>query len=362
MKYDYLIVGAGLFGSVFARQAIDHGKSVLIIDKRNHIGGNCYSEKINDIDVHKYGPHIFHTSSDKVWNYIKNFTNFNQYVYSPVANYKGELYNLPFNMWTFYQLWGVKTPEEAKAKIESQKVFVRKPNNLEDYAVQTVGEDIYRKLIYGYTSKQWHTSPLHLPADIIKRIPLRFEYNNNYFNDKYQGIPKEGYTNLFHNLLTNIPLELEADFFSRREYYQSIAKTVVYTGRIDQFFNYEFGELDYRSLRFEHQVLDVDNFQGISVMNFTDKETAHTRRIEHKHFNNKNQKGTIITTEYPVMNNSDPYYPVNDKKNNEKLAQYEKLCKLNNRFIFGGRLAEYRYYDMDQTIASSLKKYELTCR
>jgi UDP-galactopyranose mutase len=360
--YDYLIVGAGLFGSVFARQVADSGQSVFVIDKRNHIGGNCYSEKIRDIDVHKYGPHIFHTSSDKVWNYIKNFTNFNQYIYSPVANYKGELYNLPFNMWTFYQLWGVKTPVEAKAKIESQKIFIRQPNNLEDYAVQTVGEDIYRKLIYGYTSKQWHTSPLHLPTDIIKRIPLRFEYNNNYFNDKYQGIPREGYTNLFYNLLCNIPVELGVDFFANRDRYESIAKRVVYTGRIDQFFNYQFGELDYRSLRFEHQVLDIDNFQGISVMNFTDKETAYTRRIEHKHFNNKNQKSTIITTEYPVMNNSDPYYPVNDKKNNEKLVQYEKLCKINRKFIFGGRLAEYRYYDMDQTIASALKKSELTLR
>lgn len=360
--YDYLVIGAGLFGSVFANRCVDAGKSVLVIDKRDHIGGNCYSEKINDIDVHKYGPHIFHTSSDRIWKFVNQFSNFSQYIYSPVANYKGELYNLPFNMWTFYQLWGVRSPQEAKDKIESQKLVVRKPKNVEDYAMQTVGEDIYKKLIYGYTFKQWNCTPLRLPADIIKRIPLRFEYNNNYFDDKYQGIPLEGYTNMFHNLLHGVSVELGVDFFKDRIKFESMARRIVYTGKIDSFFDYEFGELNYRSLRFEHQTLDSDNFQGVSVMNFTDKETPFTRIIEHKHFNNKNQKGTVITKEYPLVNNSDPYYPINDSHNNAIYDKYDRLSKLDRKFIFGGRLAEYRYYNMDQTIGSALKKYELTCR
>lgn len=360
--YDYLVVGAGLFGSVFANRCADSGKSVLVIDKRDHIGGNCYSEKINDIDVHKYGPHIFHTSSDRVWRFVNQFSNFNQYVYSPVANYKGKLYNLPFNMWTFYQLWGVRSPQEAKDKIESQKLVVRKPKNVEDYAMQTVGEDIYKKLIYGYTFKQWGCSPLRLPADIIKRIPLRFEYNNNYFDDKYQGIPSEGYTNIFHNLLHGINVELGVDFFQNRDKFEHMAKRIVYTGSIDTFFDYEFGELNYRSLRFEQEILDRDNFQGVSVMNFTDKETPYIRVTEHKHFNNKNQKGTVITHEYPSTNNSEPYYPINNTENTEIHNKYRKLAKTQNKVIFGGRLAEYRYYNMDQIIGSSLKKYELTCR
>lgn len=360
--YDYLIIGAGLFGSVFANRCVDAGKSVLVIDKRDHIGGNCYSEKINNIDVHKYGPHIFHTSSDSIWRFVNQFSNFNQYVYSPVANYKGELYNLPFNMWTFYQLWGVRSPQEAKDKIESQKLVVRKHKNVEDYAMQTVGEDIYKKLIYGYTFKQWGCSPLHLPANIIKRIPLRFEYNNNYFNDKYQGIPSEGYTNIFYNLLHGINVELGVDFFQNRDKFERMAKRIVYTGKIDTFFDYQFGELNYRSLRFEHRTLDSDNFQGVSVMNFTDKETPFTRIIEHKHFNNKNQKGTVITEEYPSIDINNPYYPINDSKNNSIYGKYYQLSKLDRKFIFGGRLAEYCYYNMDQTIGSALKKYELTCR
>lgn len=360
--YDYLVVGAGLFGSVFASRCVDAGKTVLVIDKRDHIGGNCYSEKINNIDVHKYGPHIFHTSSDRIWKFINRFSNFNQYIYSPVANYKGELYSLPFNMWTFYQLWGVRSPQEAKDKIESQKLFVRKPKNVEDYAMQTVGEDIYKKLIYGYTFKQWNASPLRLSADIIKRIPLRFEYNNNYFSDKYQGIPSEGYTNIFHNLLHGISVELGVDFLQNRDKFERMAKRIVYTGKIDAFFDNQFGELNYRSLRFDHAILKTDNFQGVSVMNFTDKETPYTRIIEHKHFNDKNQKETVITHEYPETNNNDPYYPINNTQNNLIYDRYHELSKLDKKFIFGGRLAEYRYYDMDQTIGSALKKYELTLR
>lgn len=358
-QYDYLIVGAGLFGSVFAQQMTKKGKKCLVIERRDHIAGNVYTEKQEGIQVHKYGAHIFHTSNKEVWDYVNSFVEFNRYTNSPIANYKGKLYNLPFNMNTFYQLWGVKTPEEAQKKIEEQKAefsYIKEPKNLEEQALILGGEDIYEKLIKGYTEKQWGRSAKEIPAFIIKRLPFRFTFDNNYFNDNYQGIPIGGYTLLVEKLLKGIEYRLGVNYLEDKEYWNSIANTIVYTGKIDEFFNNCFGRLDYRSLRFENELLDTPNYQGNAVVNYTEREIPYTRIIEHKHFEFGNQPKTIITKEYPldISKGEEAYYPINDEKNQQKYQQYEELSKFQQNIIFGGRLAEYKYYDMHQVIEKAL--------
>ena len=360
IKYDYLIVGAGLSGATFAHQARLVGKKCLVIDKRNHIGGNLYCENIEDINVHKYGPHIFHTSNKKVWDLVNSIVEFNRFTYSPVANFKGALFSLPFNMNTFYQLWGVTTPEWAKNKINEQKnkANITNPKNLEEQAISLVGIDVYKKLIKGYTEKQWGRKATELPAFIIKRLPVRFNFDNNYFNDKYQGIPVGGYNKLIEGLLKKTKVRIGTDFFSNKEYFESLAKKVVFTGRIDEYYNYKFGRLEYRSLRFDEQVLDLENYQGNAGVNFTDLETPYTRIIEHKHFEFGQQPKTVITKEYSLEGNIDnePYYPINDIKNEEIYKKYKKLSLSEKKVIFSGRLAEYKYYDMDDIIESVLSK------
>lgn len=357
--YDYLIVGAGLFGSVFAYEARQRGKRCLVIDKRDHIGGNVYTEPVEGINVHKYGAHIFHTNSKPIWDYVNQFVEFNRYTNAPIANYKGELYNLPFNMNTFNKLWGVITPAEAKQKIEEQKMAagISEPQNLEEQAISLVGTDIYEKLIKGYTEKQWGRSAKDLPSFIIKRLPVRFTYDNNYFNDQYQGIPKGGYSLIVENMLEGTEVRLNADFFERREDFTKLANKVVFTGMIDQYFDYRYGVLEYRSLRFETKVMDhTDNFQGNAVVNYTDRETPYTRIIEHKHFEFGIQEKTVVTEEYPLewKPGLEPYYPINDDKNNETYKQYKRLADQEPHVIFGGRLASYKYYDMHQVIAEAL--------
>ena len=359
-QYDYLIVGAGLFGSVFAQQMTLKEKKCLVIERRNHIAGNVYTEKQEDIQVHKYGAHIFHTSNKEVWDYVNSFVEFNRYTNSPIANYKGKLYNLPFNMNTFYQLWGVKTPEEALKKIEEQKAefsHIKEPKNLEEQALILGGKDIYEKLIKGYTEKQWGRPATDIPAFIIKRLPFRFTFDNNYFNDIYQGIPIGGYTLLVEKLLEGIEYKLGVNYLENKEYWDSIADTIVYTGKIDEFFNNSFGRLDYRSLRFENEILDTPNYQGNAVVNYTEREIPYTRIIEHKHFEFGTQPKTIITKEYPldISESNEAYYPINDERNQKIYQQYENLAKLEKNIIFGGRLAEYKYYDMHQVIERALK-------
>ena len=359
-NYDYLIVGSGLFGAVCAHELTKQGKKCLVIDKRPHLGGNVYCETIEDINVHKYGAHIFHTNDKKLWDYVNSFVQFNRYTNSPLANYKGELFNLPFNMNTFYQLWGVKTPEEAKLKIAEQKSSqnITNPQNLEEQAIYLVGRDIYEKLIKGYTEKQWGRNCSDLPAFIIKRLPVRFTFDNNYFNDTYQGIPIGGYNKLIEGLLKGIDTKTDIDFFKDRKYFESLADKTIFTGRIDEFYNYKYGKLNYRSLRFENTVLDTDNYQGNAVVNFTEREVSYTRIIEHKHFEFGTQNKTVITKEYPEEwdETKEPYYPINDDKNTLLYTKYKELSNLETTVIFGGRLAEYRYYDMHQVIASALKK------
>ncbi|MEC5272424.1 UDP-galactopyranose mutase [Caldifermentibacillus hisashii] len=360
MNEDYLVVGSGLFGSTFAYEAAKRGKRVKVIEKRDHIGGNIYTETLEGIQVHKYGAHIFHTNNKEIWNYVNQFAEFNRYTNSPIANFKGEIYNLPFNMNTFNKLWGVITPEEAKAKIEEQRkaAGIEKPTNLEEQAISLVGTDIYEKLIKGYTEKQWGRKATELPAFIIKRLPVRFTYDNNYFNDRYQGIPIGGYTQIIEKMLASerIDVELNTDFFVKREKYLREFPKIIYTGMIDQFFDYQFGELEYRSLHFETTILDQENYQGNAVVNYTDAETPFTRIIEHKHFEFGNQPITVITKEYPRMWNKgdEPYYPVNDEKNNEKYRKYSELAGQLPNVIFGGRLGMYKYYDMHQVIAAAL--------
>lgn len=360
-KYDYLIVGAGLFGSVFAHEATKKGKKCLVIDKRAHKGGNVYCENINGINIHKYGAHIFHTNDKTIWDYVNQFAEFNNYVNSPISKSKGKLYNLPFNMNTFYQLWGVKTPEEAKAIIHKQieQFGSKDPKNLEEQALSLIGKDIYETLIKEYTEKQWGKKASDLPAFIIKRLPVRYTFNNNYFNDKYQGIPIGGYNKIIDGLLEGIEVKTNADFFKNKDDYTSLASKVVYTGKIDEFYNYQFGNLEYRSLRFENETLkDVENFQGNAVVNYNDKEVAYTRIIEHKHFEFGSQKDTIITREYPEewTPKKEAYYPINNKLNQDTYQKYKALSEKEEGVIFGGRLAEYKYYDMHQIIASALKK------
>lgn len=360
MKYDYLIVGAGLFGAVFAHEMTKRGRRCLIIDKRSHLGGNVYNEEIEGINVHKYGAHIFHTNDKRIWDYVNSFVEFNRYTNSPMANYKGELYNLPFNMNTFYQLWGVKTPNEARAKIQEQvaQLNIKKPKNLEEQALSLVGTDIYEKLIKGYTEKQWGRKATELPAFIIKRLPVRFTFNNNYFNDKYQGIPIGGYNKLIEGLLKGVETKIGVDFFTNRNELDKIADNIVFTGKIDEYFNYQYGKLEYRSLEFKHQVLEMKNYQGNAVINYTEASIPYTRIIEHKHFEFGNQNKTVITKEYPKewQGGCEPYYPVNDKKNSDIYLKYKKLADNESKVIFGGRLAEYKYYDMHQVIASALNK------
>jgi len=353
-KYDYLIVGSGLFGAICAYELSKKYK-VLVIEKRNHIGGNCYTEENDNIHIHKYGAHIFHTSDKKIWDWVNQFAEFKQFVNSPIANYKGEFYSLPFNMYTFNQLWGVSTPEEAQVKIEEQK-YKGPITNLEEQALSMVGKDIYEKLIKGYTEKQWGKKCTELPPSIIKRLPVRFTWDNNYFNDKYQGIPIGGYTQIFEKLLDNIKVLTNTDFFENKKFYENISHKIIYTGPIDKFFNYKFGQLEYRSLSWQEIKTPNNNFQGNAVVNYTDLETPYTRILEHKWFDYQNQTNSIISLEYPqdYNGNNEPYYPIRDDNNISCYLQYKKLADKQKKYIFGGRLGTYMYYDMHQVIAQAL--------
>lgn len=363
-KFDYLVVGSGLFGAIFACEAANKGKRVKVIEKRNHIAGNVYTKEQEGIQVHEYGAHIFHTSDKKIWDYVNQFADFNRYTNSPIANFKGEIYNLPFNMNTFNKLWGVITPDEAEAKINEQRSVLKGkvPENLEEQAISLVGTDIYEKLIKHYTEKQWGKKCTELPAFIIRRLPVRFTYDNNYFNDVYQGIPIGGYTQIIEKMLNhpNIVVELNTDFFERKESYLREFPKIVFTGMIDQFFDYKLGKLEYRSLRFETEVINVSNYQGNAVVNYTDSVTPYTRIIEHKHFEFGDQEKTIITKEYSKKweSGDEPYYSVNDEKNNHLYKSYKKLAEKYGNIIFGGRLGQYRYYDMHQVISAALQCVE----
>lgn len=372
-KYDYLIVGSGLFGATFAHLAHKQGKTCLVIDKRPHLGGNIYCENIEGINVHKYGAHIFHTSNKEVWNFVNSIVEFNRYTNSPVANYKGKLYNLPFNMNTFYQMWGVTTPEEAQAKIDEQKAEavarmkadgVTEPRNLEEQAQVLIGKDIYEKLIKGYTEKQWGRKCTELPAFIIKRLPVRLIFDNNYFNDKYQGIPVGGYNKLIDGLLEGVETKTNVDFFENRSYWEGIADKIVFTGKIDEFYKYQFGKLNYRTVRFETEIIDKPNYQGNAVVNYTEREVPYTRVIEHKHFEMFGQDvyecpKTVISKEYSTewKDGMEPYYPVNDKQNSELYAKYKELADKEENVIFGGRLAEYKYYDMAPIVEKVMERF-----
>lgn len=361
-KYDYLIVGSGLFGSIFAYEATKRGKTCLVIERRSHLGGNIYCENRDGINIHRYGGHIFHTSDKMIWNYINQFAEFNNYINSPIANYKGELYNLPFNMNTFHQMWGVITPAQAAAKIDEQRkeAGITEPKNLEEQAISLIGTDIYEKLIKGYTEKQWGRPCTELPAFIIKRLPVRYIYDNNYFNDRYQGIPVGGYNVIINNLLKGIEVRLNTDFLKERDLYRNIARRIVYTGPIDAYFNYVLGTLEYRGLRFEFEKHNIENYQGVAAVNYTDRETPYTRIIEHKHFEFGKQPVTWITKEYPATWHlgDEPYYPVNNKRNQELYQKYADYAKNESDVIFGGRLGEYKYYDMDKVVASALRLVE----
>lgn len=363
MQYDYVIVGAGLFGAVCAHELYKKGKRVLVLEKRDHIGGNVYTEDQDGIQVHKYGAHIFHTNDKDIWDYVNSFVEFNRFTNSPLAMHDGKLYNLPFNMNTFYQLWGVKTPAEAMAKIDEQKAEMSgiEPTNLEEQAISLVGRDIYEKLIKGYTEKQWGRKATELPAFIIRRLPVRFTFDNNYFSDKYQGIPIGGYTKLIEKLLAGIEVKLGVDYLTQRDYYRTLAEDIIYTGPIDEYFDYCYGQLEYRSLRFEHERIDVDSYQGNAVVNYTEAEVPFTRIIEHKHFDPVEADHTVVTKEYPMewKLGDEPYYPVNDDKNMTLFKQYRQLAKQERNMIFGGRLAEYKYYDMHQVIRSALNCVEV---
>jgi UDP-galactopyranose mutase len=353
-KYNYLIVGAGLYGATFAHLAEKQGEKCLVIDKRPHLGGNIYCENVEGINVHKYGAHIFHTSNKEVWNFVNSIVEFNRYTNSPLADYKGKLYNLPFNMNTFYALWGVKTPEEAKAKIDKQRkeAGIAEPKNMEEQAISLVGKDIYEILIKGYTEKQWGRKCTELPAFIIKRLPVRFTFDNNYFNDAYQGIPIGGYNKLIDGLLFGIETRCNTDFFENREYFEKIADKIIFTGKIDEFYNYRFGKLEYRTVNFETELLDCANYQGNAVVNYTEREIPYTRIIEHKHFEFGTQPQTVISKEYSSewKEGVEPFYPVNDEKNSILYRRYKDLADKETRLVFGGRLAEYKYYDMDKIV------------
>lgn len=364
-QYDYLIVGSGLYGATFAHLACKYGKKCLVIDKRKHLGGNIYCENIEGINVHTYGAHIFHTSNKKIWDFVNSITEFNNFTNSPVANYNGKLYNLPFNMNTFYQMWGVLTPAEAQCIIEAQrqealkemkKKGIKEPRNLEEQAISLIGKDIYEKLIKGYTEKQWGRKCTELPAFIIKRLPVRFTFDNNYFNDIYQGIPIGGYNKLINGLLSGIEVKCETDFFSNRNYFENIAEKTVFTGKIDEYYNYQYGKLEYRTVKFKTQILKCCNFQGNAVINYTSSDIPYTRIIEHKHFEFGKQLNTVISKEYPSewSPGSEPFYPINDSKNSKVYSLYKNLASSKNNIIFGGRLAEYKYYDMHHIIEKVL--------
>ena len=357
--YDYLIVGAGMFGSVCARELTDNGYRCLVIDKRNHIAGNAYTENLDGINVHKYGAHIFHTSNKKIWDYVNKFAEFNQYRHTVIANYENDIYPLPFNMFTFNKIWGVTTPNDAKKKIESQRA-TENPTNLEEQSISLVGEDIYKILIKGYTEKQWGRKCKELPSSIIKRLPVRFVWNNDYFDDVYQGIPIGGYTKMFEKLLEGIEVKTDIDYFINKNHWDSMANKVIFTGKIDEYYDYKFGELVYRSLKFYKKVLNEKDFQGNSVVNYTDGDVPYTRIIEHKHFEFGEQDNTVITYEYPDDwdKTKVPYYPVNDAKNNKIYKKYKELADNDDKVVFGGRLAEYKYYDMHQVVGSALRKVD----
>lgn len=360
MLYDYVIVGSGLYGATFARLATDAGKKCIVLEARSHISGNVYTERRNNIDVHMYGPHIFHTNDETIWNFVNRFSEFNNFVYSPKAYNNGKLYSLPFNMNTFYELWGTITPEEALIKLEEQR-FKGEPRNLEEQALALVGKDVYNLLIKEYTRKQWQTIPSLLPSFIIKRLPVRLTYDNNYFNDKYQGIPTEGYTKLIENMLEGIPVITDCNYLDYRGYWDDVGEKIIFTGKIDEFFGYEFGELQYRTLKFKHEEMETDNYQGIAVINDTGEKNPWTRTIEHKHFNpSRKSEGTVVTKEIPDTWSKDkvPYYPINDETNNSIYRKYRDKAKTMERFIFGGRLSEYQYYDMHQVIGSAMARYK----
>ncbi len=362
MKYDYLIVGAGLFGAVFAYEMTRRGKKCLVIDRRSHIAGNIYCEDVEGIHVHKYGAHIFHTSNKRIWDYMNQFAEFNHYINSPVAVYGDELYNLPFNMNTFSKMWGIKTPQEAKDIIAGQiaDLGITEPKNLEEQALSLAGRDVYEKLVKGYTEKQWGRDCRELPAFIIKRLPLRFVYDNNYFNDPFQGIPMGGYTPIVEKMLEGSEVLLETDYFDYREEHPQVAEKVVYTGMLDRYFDYRSGILEYRSLRFEEEKLDLENYQGNAVVNYTEREVPYTRIIEHKHFEFGTQPVTVISREYPSewKKGDEPYYPVNDEKNEALAAEYRAMAEKEENVIFGGRLGAYRYYDMDKVVEAALQAVE----
>jgi UDP-galactopyranose mutase len=360
-KYDYVLVGGGLYSGVFAYLAKQKGKKCLVVEKREHMGGNIYCEETEGIHVHRYGAHIFHTSNKRVWQFVNELAEFNRYTNSPVANFKGEMYNMPFNMNTFSRMWGISTPAEAKAKIEEQKASITgEPKNLEEQAISLVGRDIYEKLVKGYTEKQWGRDCKELPAFIIKRLPVRFTYDNNYFNDLYQGIPIGGYNVIIEKLFDGCDIEMGVDYLENKEYYDGLGERVIYTGTIDAYYGYQFGKLEYRSLRFDTQVVDADNYQGVAVVNYTDRETPYTRIIEHKHFEFGTQPKSVITKEYSVdwSEGMEPYYPVNDGKNQELFQRYAALAEKEDQVIFGGRLGEYKYYDMDKVIESAMNRAE----
>lgn len=358
MNYDYLIVGSGFFGSVFAREMTNAGARCLVIDKRNHIGGNCFTENIQGIHVHKYGPHIFHTNSKKIWEYVNKYGEFNNFINRPKVIFDNTLYSFPINLFTLYQLWGIKTPNEAILKLNDVKIKIDKPSNLEEWILSQVGEEIYYKFIHGYTYKQWGKEPRELPSFIIKRLPIRLNFDDNYYEDKYQGIPINGYTSIFDKLLKNIDCEFDVDYLKNRKYFDNKAKKIVYTGAIDEFFNYCHGKLEWRSLNFEHEILkNTIDFQGNAIVNYTDKNIPYTRIVEHKHFNNSKENFTIITKEFPKKWNGseDKFYPINDDLNNNLFNVYKEMIDT-EKFIFGGRLADYKYYDMHQVIGSALDR------
>lgn len=358
MIYDFIIIGSGFFGSICAHELNKKGYKICVLEKRNHIGGNCYTSNRDNINVHDYGPHIFHTSNEDIWKWINQFTEFNNFTFRPVANYKGEIYSLPFNMWSFSKLWNITKPDEAKKIIKNQSQEIQgEPKNLEEQAIKLVGKDVYYKLIKGYTEKQWKKSAEKLPKEIIKRLPVRFTYDNNYFNDRYQGIPIGGYTQIFEKLLNGIEIKLNVDYLKDQKYWNSLSKNIIYTGPIDAFFDYKYGELEYKTTKFIHKRINEKNFQGTAVMNYTDINIPYTRTIEHKHFENSDSEITWVTWEYPedyIANKTEPYYPVNDEINNKIYNQYKMLSEKLDNVYFGGRLGEYKYYDMDKVIESAI--------
>jgi UDP-galactopyranose mutase len=360
MKYDYIIVGAGIFGSVCARELSDAGAKCLVIDKRQHIGGNCYTQDVGGIHVHQYGPHIFHTNSDYVWNYVNKFCKFNHFRLRPKVRYNDSLYSFPINLMTLHQVWGVKTPEEAEEKLQSVRVSIENPQSMEEYALSQIGEELYNIFIKGYSQKQWGKDPRYLPSKILKRIPIRMNFNDNYFDDEYQGVPIGGYTQIFHKLLDGIEVRLSTDYLGDQARLDLLGKKTIYTGGLDEFFSYDMGELEWRSLRFQHERLEVKDFQGCAVVNYADMNIAHTRLCEHKHFEFGNQNHTVITKEYPQIwdKSKEKYYPINDKKNNALSKKYKSRID-QNKYIFGGRLADYAYYDMHHVVASALKTVKI---